>query len=87
MWSEVDRYIADKLIRDDPETRTEGLPPHELTPPQPRRPRRRRGDHRPGARHAPVFDALAAEPGVRATVIQTVGSKGYDGFALALGAG
>jgi predicted O-methyltransferase YrrM len=30
------------------------------------------------------FDALAAEPGVRATAIQTVGSKGYDGFALAL---
>ena len=30
------------------------------------------------------FDALAAEPEVRATAIQTVGSKGYDGFALAL---
>jgi predicted O-methyltransferase YrrM len=30
------------------------------------------------------FDALAAEPGVRATAIQTVGCKGYDGFALAL---
>jgi predicted O-methyltransferase YrrM len=30
------------------------------------------------------FDALAAEPGVRATAIQTVGSKGYDGFALVL---
>jgi predicted O-methyltransferase YrrM len=30
------------------------------------------------------FDALAAEPGVRATAIQTVGAKGYDGFALAL---
>jgi predicted O-methyltransferase YrrM len=30
------------------------------------------------------FDALAAEPRVRATAIQTVGSKGYDGFALAL---
>jgi predicted O-methyltransferase YrrM len=27
---------------------------------------------------------LAAEPRVSATVIQTVGSKGYDGFALAL---
>jgi predicted O-methyltransferase YrrM len=35
-----------------------------------------------GARH---FNALlAAEPRVRATVIQTVGSKGYDGFAIAL---
>jgi len=33
------------------------------------------------------FDALAAEPRVRATAIQTVGSKGYDGFALALVAG
>jgi predicted O-methyltransferase YrrM len=30
------------------------------------------------------FDALAAEPGLRATAIQTVGAKGYDGFALAL---
>ena len=30
------------------------------------------------------FDALAAEPGVRATAIQTVGAKGYDGFALIL---
>ena len=30
------------------------------------------------------FDALAAEPAVRATAIQTVGSKGHDGFALAL---
>jgi predicted O-methyltransferase YrrM len=30
------------------------------------------------------FDAIAAEPRLRATAIQTVGSKGYDGFALAL---
>jgi predicted O-methyltransferase YrrM len=30
------------------------------------------------------FDALAAEPRLRATAIQTVGAKGYDGFALAL---
>jgi predicted O-methyltransferase YrrM len=29
-------------------------------------------------------DMLAAEPRVSATVIQTVGSKGYDGFAMAL---
>ena len=29
-------------------------------------------------------DMLAAEPRVSATVIQTVGGKGYDGFALAL---
>jgi predicted O-methyltransferase YrrM len=28
--------------------------------------------------------AMAAEPRVSATVIQTVGSKGYDGFALAI---
>jgi hypothetical protein len=27
---------------------------------------------------------LAAEPRVSATTIQTVGSKGYDGFTLAL---
>lgn len=30
------------------------------------------------------FDALAAEPRVTATAIQTVGSKGYDGMAIAL---
>ena len=29
-------------------------------------------------------EALAAEPRVSATAIQTVGSKGYDGFAIAL---
>jgi predicted O-methyltransferase YrrM len=33
------------------------------------------------------FDAVAAEPRLRATAIQTVGAKGYDGFALALVAG
>jgi predicted O-methyltransferase YrrM len=204
MWSEVDRYIADKLIRDEPEAHTEGLPPHELTPPQgallellaraigARRileigtlggystlwlaralppggrlvtleidpsyaavarenlagfagvevitgpaldtlpsltgpfdlvfidaDKRSNRDYlrwalrlsRPGTlmvadnviRGGAVadpddpdpsvqgvrafFDALAAEPGVRATAIQTVGSKGYDGFALALVAG
>lgn len=31
-----------------------------------------------------LMDRLAAEPRVTATAIQTVGSKGYDGFALAL---
>jgi predicted O-methyltransferase YrrM len=30
------------------------------------------------------FDVLAAEPRLRATAIQTVGEKGYDGFALAV---
>ena len=30
------------------------------------------------------FDLLAAESRVRATAIQTVGEKGYDGFALAV---
>ena len=30
------------------------------------------------------FEMLAAEPRMSATVIQTVGSKGYDGFAIAL---
>ncbi len=29
-------------------------------------------------------ELVAAEPRVTATAIQTVGSKGYDGFALAL---
>ena len=33
----------------------------------------------------PALDAaLAAEPRLSATELQTVGSKGYDGFALAL---
>jgi predicted O-methyltransferase YrrM len=30
-----------------------------------------------------VYQAMAAEPRVSATAIQTVGSKGYDGFAIA----
>lgn len=29
-------------------------------------------------------ELLAAEPRVSATAIQTVGNKGYDGFAIAL---
>jgi predicted O-methyltransferase YrrM len=29
-------------------------------------------------------ERVAAEPRVSATAIQTVGSKGYDGFAMAL---
>jgi len=31
-----------------------------------------------------MFARMAAEPGLSATAIQTVGAKGYDGFALAL---
>lgn len=31
-----------------------------------------------------MFEMLAAEPRLSATAIQTVGSKGYDGFAMAL---
>jgi predicted O-methyltransferase YrrM len=31
-----------------------------------------------------LFDAMSSEPRVSATVIQTVGTKGYDGFAVAL---
>jgi len=31
-----------------------------------------------------MFEAIAAEPRVSATAIQTVGSKGYDGLAVAL---
>jgi predicted O-methyltransferase YrrM len=31
-----------------------------------------------------LFEALAAEPRLTATALQTVGSKGYDGFAIAL---
>jgi predicted O-methyltransferase YrrM len=197
MWSEVDRYIAGKLIRDAPEVSADGLPPHEVTPPQgallellaraigarrileigtlggystiwlaragghvvtleldPAYAEKARAnlagldvevitgpaletlptldgpfdlifidaDKRSNAdylRHAlrlsrpgtlivadnvirdgaiadpedpdpsvqgvrAFFDALAAEPSVRATAIQTVGAKGYDGFALAL---
>jgi predicted O-methyltransferase YrrM len=43
-----------------------------------------------GSRNASVrgvrrfIEALAAEPRVGATVVQTVGRKGYDGFALAV---
>jgi predicted O-methyltransferase YrrM len=43
------------------------------------------GDDDPSVRGVRTFfDALAAEPRLRATAIQTVGAKGYDGFALAL---
>jgi predicted O-methyltransferase YrrM len=35
-----------------------------------------------GARQ--LFDLLAAEPRLEATALQTVGSKGYDGFVLAI---
>jgi predicted O-methyltransferase YrrM len=42
-----------------------------------------RGDERAEAMRRFV-ELLGAEPRVSATVIQTVGSKGYDGFALAL---
>ena len=39
----------------------------------------------PGVRGVRRFyEMLAAGPRVSATAIQTVGSKGYDGFALAL---
>ena len=31
-----------------------------------------------------MHEMLAAEPRVSATTIQTVGSKGYDGFTVAL---
>jgi len=34
-----------------------------------------------------LFDAMAAAPNVVASAIQTVGAKGYDGFAIALVAG
>jgi predicted O-methyltransferase YrrM len=30
------------------------------------------------------LEQLAAEPRVQSTVIQTVGSKGYDGFAISV---
>lgn len=39
----------------------------------------------PGVRGIRRFiELLAAEPRVSATIIQTVGSKGYDGFAMAV---
>jgi hypothetical protein len=43
--------------------------------------------HGPAARPGALcrgFDALAREPRVSATAIQTVGEKGYDGLALAV---
>jgi predicted O-methyltransferase YrrM len=42
-------------------------------------------DPDPSVRGVRAFlEALAAEPRVRATAIQTVGAKGHDGFALAV---
>jgi hypothetical protein len=31
-----------------------------------------------------MFDMISAEPRLDATALQTVGSKGYDGFMLAV---
>ena len=31
-----------------------------------------------------LYEAVAAEPRMTATVVQTVGAKGWDGFLLAL---
>jgi predicted O-methyltransferase YrrM len=31
-----------------------------------------------------MFESMGAEPRLSATAIQTVGSKGYDGFAMAV---
>jgi len=42
------------------------------------------GDDPSAAGVRAFFAAVAAEPRLRATAIQTVGVKGYDGFALAL---
>ena len=43
------------------------------------------GSEDPDARGARRFlELLAAEPRVVATALQTVGSKGHDGFAIAL---
>jgi|CZKI01.1.fsa_nt_gi hypothetical protein len=67
-WTAADRYITDQLGQSD------------------------------GALHAALADSadpgvrdmcrfmemIAAEPRVSATAIQTVGSKGYDGFAVVL---
>jgi predicted O-methyltransferase YrrM len=45
----------------------------------------RKGSRDPGVEGIRRFNELmAAEPRVSATAIQTVGSKGYDGFAIAL---
>ena len=35
-------------------------------------------------RRAPMFEMMAREPRLSATAIQTVGAKGWDGFALAI---
>ena len=42
------------------------------------------GDDASAAGVRRFFDLIAAEPRLRATAIQTVGEKGYDGFALAV---
>ena len=50
---------------------------------------RRRGQQRPGRRrHARAFSTCSrAEPRLTATAVQTVGAKGWDGFAIAIVAG
>ena len=42
------------------------------------------GDDASAAGVRRFFDLIAAEPRLHATAIQTVGEKGYDGFALAV---
>ena len=64
----VARRLADRRRQRRPERRSRQL-------------RRRRCER---AGHATVLRLAAAEPRVNATAIQTVGAKGYDGFAIVL---
>jgi hypothetical protein len=96
-WSAVDRYITETLVQPDAAltaaleaSTAAGLPPIAVAGPQ--------GKllHLDGA----IIDEASTDPSVRgvrrlnemlrtnprvsATTIQTVGSKGYDGFTIAL---
>jgi hypothetical protein len=82
-WAAVDRYLTEALVAPDPAldaaleaNAAAGLPAHDVSPTD---------SDDPSVRGIRRFkQMLATEPRLSATAIQTVGAKGYDGFALAL---
>lgn len=73
-WTAVDDYIAELFVPPDPalEAALQASATAGLPPIQ------------VAPNQGKLLMLLAAEPRVSATVIQTVGSKGYDGLAIAL---
>lgn len=79
LWTQVDQYLVDTLVGADPaldgarEASTDaGLPEIAVSSAPTTRPTRT------------TSQSIAEEPRLDATVLQTVGAKGYDGFLLAV---